>query len=100
MVCRAAENTAEHFSVAEFFSHMTCNFCESDLELSEYAVRALCEIRRDAIKRANEYIRRVTRFCFKRTFHRDLTFRASTAYSYRGYRHVSSCVCYTDYTIL
>lgn len=37
MMRHVAGNKVEHFSVAEFFSHMTCNFCESDLELSGYS---------------------------------------------------------------
>lgn len=35
MMGHMAGNKVEHFSVAEFFSHMTCNFC--DLEFSGYS---------------------------------------------------------------
>jgi len=43
MMRQAVGNKAEHFSIAEFFSHMTCNFCQSDLELLEYSeIHASC----------------------------------------------------------
>jgi len=86
MMRHTAGNKAEHFSTVEFFSHMTCNFSREWLETFgiQRNTRELYEIWRDTIKRANEYIRCITYFCFKRTYRRDLTFRASIASTRTG----------------